>query len=34
MKNVLTKIGDFIVAFAESLHEYRNRKGYRDGGYY
>ena len=34
MKSILTKIGDFIVAWAEAMHEYRNRKGYRDGGYY
>jgi hypothetical protein len=25
---------DFLMAFAETLHEYRSRKGYRDGGYY
>jgi hypothetical protein len=25
---------DFLMACAESLHEYRSRKGYRDGGYY
>jgi hypothetical protein len=34
MKKILTNIGDFIVAWAEALHEYRNRKGYRNGGYY
>jgi hypothetical protein len=32
MKTVLTKIGDFFIAWAEAMHEYRNRKGYRDGG--
>jgi hypothetical protein len=25
---------DFLIACAETLHEYRSRKGYRDGGYY
>ena len=25
---------NFLIAFAESLHEYRSRKGYRNGGYY
>ena len=25
---------NFLMACAESLHEYRSRKGYRDGGYY
>ena len=34
MKSVLTKVSEFLVAWAESLHEYRNRKGYRSGGYY
>jgi len=34
MKNTLTKIGNFFVAWAEALHESRNRKGYRNGGYY
>ena len=34
MKTILTKIGDFIVAWAETIHEYRTSKGYKDGGYY
>lgn len=34
MKTILTKIGNFFIAWAEAMHEYRNRKGYRDGGYY
>jgi len=34
MKKILTSIGDFFIAWAEALHEYRNRKGYRNGGYY
>jgi hypothetical protein len=34
MKQILTNIGDFFVAWAEALHEYRTRKGYRNGGYY
>jgi hypothetical protein len=25
---------NFLIACAESLHEYRSRKGYRNGGYY
>ena len=25
---------NFLMAFAETLHEYRSRKGYRDGGHY
>jgi hypothetical protein len=25
---------DFLIALSESLCEYRNRKGYRNGGYY
>lgn len=33
MKTVLRNIGAFIMAFAEAMHEYRNRKGYH-GGYY
>jgi hypothetical protein len=35
MKKVLNTIGDFLVAWAEAMHEYRSRnKGYRNGGYY
>jgi hypothetical protein len=34
MKNTLNSIYDFLIAWAEAMHEYRNRKGYRDGGYY
>jgi hypothetical protein len=30
----IKSIGDFFIAWAEALHEYRNRKGYRNGGYY
>jgi hypothetical protein len=33
-KKILTNIGEFIVAWGEAIHEYRNRKGYRNGGYY
>jgi hypothetical protein len=25
---------EFLIALAESLHEYRSRKGYHNGGYY
>ena len=34
MKNTLNSIYEFLLAWAEALHEYRNRKGYRNGGYY
>jgi hypothetical protein len=34
MKTVLTKIGNFIIAWAEVVYEYRSAKGYRNGGYY
>jgi hypothetical protein len=34
MKNALNSIYDFLIAWAEAMNEYRNRKGYRNGGYY
>jgi hypothetical protein len=34
MKNALNSIYDFLIAWAEAMHEYRNRKGNRNGGYY
>ena len=34
MKKILINVGDFFIAWAEALHEYRSRKGYRNGGYY
>jgi len=34
MKKILISIGDFFTALTEAMHEYRNCKGYRNGGYY
>jgi hypothetical protein len=35
MKNALNSVYDFLMAWAEAMHEYRTRnKGYHDGGYY
>jgi hypothetical protein len=34
MKTILIKIGNFFIAWSAALNEYRNRKGYRDGGFY
>ena len=31
---IIKNIWDFLIACAESLHEYRSQKGYRNGGYY
>ena len=34
MKNALNSIYDFLIAWAEAMHEYRSRTGNRNGGYY
>jgi hypothetical protein len=31
---IIKNTWDFLIALSESLYEYRNRKGYRNGGYY